>query len=165
VSLVIAVKRKVKYTYSRDLRGVGGKGGRRVGLTTLPPSVSRMSRKCGNLNVSQPYGPPRPVTGIALPFTFKPESFQKPKFYLQNHIDSVCPSVYFFQFSYLIHEEAEIIVKTIMKNRDIFRAPSTMDHAGAAAELQQLDSFRCKENFIPCVYMQTSNLADCAHGS
>jgi hypothetical protein len=41
----------------------GVKRGRRIRLTTLLPSVSW---RCGSLDLSHPYGPSRPVTGIAL---------------------------------------------------------------------------------------------------
>jgi hypothetical protein len=53
--------------YQKEKNNVSGeRRGLCVGLTNLPPSVSRLYRQCDILNISQPYRPPRPVSGIAL---------------------------------------------------------------------------------------------------
>jgi hypothetical protein len=62
----------------------GIEGGRLLRPTSLP-SVRRLSRKCGNLNVSQPCGPSRHVAGID--FTLISALI----FSKRNFFDFICP--------------------------------------------------------------------------
>jgi hypothetical protein len=87
--------------------------GRCIRLKISPPSVSRLSRKCGSLDVSQPYGPPLSVIGIRLAFMFYTDMALMDFYVPSNDCDVYSVVGYLFPFRFfcvvayrMIHKKA-----------------------------------------------------------
>jgi hypothetical protein len=104
-TMVLGLTQSVTKMSTRNLPE--GKGWPAHKVDNLTATCEPLPRKCGSLNVSQPYGPPWPITGIALPFlTLFPKSiliwyhFEAKMLYLFSYLCYVSRKSKFVGFYY-----------------------------------------------------------------